>query len=912
MIARVIKTSLASMLVLLVLLSSFSFNIPKASASAVNGLTTNWQAGNIISDYVMSNTSTMSVEAIQYFFNIRGSVCLQTYQTPDPLGNNNYGGNVSAAQAIYDAARVNGINPQVLLVLLQKEQGLITRQSCPQNVYDIATGYGCPDSIPTCTESAYGFSKQLYKAARFFRIDMDTPSDSNYPPGVATVQYSPNGACGSSTVNIINRATSALYDYTPYQPNFSALAAGYGIGDGCSAYGNRNFYLYFTDWFGQPNGSGVAHAIADNGDPRQWLISSSGYRYYIPSTEVATAWGLTGAPVALSANYLGAFRDGPTISRSTRDPSSGALYLVDGGYRYHYTTFNQVSAWNDGNFSNVDPAIVNYYLRDGGDLDYSVKFSGNDAIYMVDGGVLRQYASIPIIQSIDTYTRTITMDPTVMSRFLVGSPITTNKIRMNGTDFMMDAGRKMALDTNLSAMYPGAAQTVSIISTNRMPDIASSYFVKAASNDAVYLVDNGVKRHVKGMVTYQAFSKNRNPGFATILSDAAINSLIPTGTDLTTPYVTDGANQYIMDGRAVRIPAALRPAYIGSHSLDATNVSAALVQYMGTVTAQPFLAVGDGRILIIDGSTKRWIANLPTFLALSDPATREVTTLSQSIFDGIADGNSITKPFVTNQGITYYLEANKSYVIDSQHSKDWGGQTTTPVGNDVVARYVATGNLSNHISIGSQRYLVNNGSSYADNRNYILLWSSDAVQSHDNVALSFLTQRGDLSIFARSTDSSDNRIFAKDDNKVIQLTGITQLQNLAGSNSLNTVLLTPSDLTNLNPVASSMITVSTAGQTQLIISGGRYNFTDAPTQQAWTQADTLSIGNNLASQLPQQSVIITSVAQTVSQSNIYAVVDGSTHWIYYAPYISRYRNTPVTTISDKLMRSLPQGPAIQN
>ena len=51
-------------------------------------------------------------------------------------------------------------------------------------------------------------------------------------------------------VFIQNQATANLYYYTPYQPNAAALRAGYGEGDGCSAYGNRNFYQYFTDWFG--------------------------------------------------------------------------------------------------------------------------------------------------------------------------------------------------------------------------------------------------------------------------------------------------------------------------------------------------------------------------------------------------------------------------------------------------------------------------------------------------------------------------------------------------------------------------------------------------------------------------------------------------------------------------------------
>jgi hypothetical protein len=36
----------------------------------------------------------------------------------------------------------------------------------------------------------------------------------------------------------------------PYQPNQAALNNLYGIGDGCSAYGNRNFWRIFTGWFG--------------------------------------------------------------------------------------------------------------------------------------------------------------------------------------------------------------------------------------------------------------------------------------------------------------------------------------------------------------------------------------------------------------------------------------------------------------------------------------------------------------------------------------------------------------------------------------------------------------------------------------------------------------------------------------
>ena len=71
------------------------------------------------------------------------------------------------------------------------------------------------------------------------------------------VRYNPNASCGSSPVYIANQATAGLYNYTPYQPNAAALAAGAGSGDYCSAYGNRNFWIYFTNWFGSTQTAGA-------------------------------------------------------------------------------------------------------------------------------------------------------------------------------------------------------------------------------------------------------------------------------------------------------------------------------------------------------------------------------------------------------------------------------------------------------------------------------------------------------------------------------------------------------------------------------------------------------------------------------------------------------------------------------
>jgi uncharacterized protein with LGFP repeats len=59
-------------------------------------------------------------------------------------------------------------------------------------------------------------------------------------------------------VNIRNHATAALYNYTPYTPTDGALSNLYGTSPPCGSYGNRNFWVFFNTWFGDPTGSSAA------------------------------------------------------------------------------------------------------------------------------------------------------------------------------------------------------------------------------------------------------------------------------------------------------------------------------------------------------------------------------------------------------------------------------------------------------------------------------------------------------------------------------------------------------------------------------------------------------------------------------------------------------------------------------
>jgi hypothetical protein len=278
---------------LLFVLSGLLFvtNLFPSTAGALSG--SDFQAGRIIDDSVFYNAQTMSVQQIQEFLNAKmpscdtngtqpyagttraayGAskgypapfVCLKDYSQNIPgvtnSGSSLCGGSITtgtkpASQIIYEVSIACGINPQVMLVLLQKEQSLVTDDWPWSSQYRSATGYGCPDTAP-CDSEYYGFFNQVYQAAKAFKRYAANTDSYNYRANRNNnIYFNPNlSGCGSSNVFISNQATANLYIYTPYQPNQAALNNLYGSGDSCSAYGNRNFWRMFNDWFGSTQGA---------------------------------------------------------------------------------------------------------------------------------------------------------------------------------------------------------------------------------------------------------------------------------------------------------------------------------------------------------------------------------------------------------------------------------------------------------------------------------------------------------------------------------------------------------------------------------------------------------------------------------------------------------------------------------
>lgn len=229
-----------------------------------------WDAGYIISDENFYNGSAMSEAEIQRFLETtvgtcQNSNCLAVYREDTPTRTWSFGtcstyagaAGESAARIIFKVQQACNLSAKVILVTLQKEQSLLTNRAPSDGIMRKAMGYGCPDTA-ACDSTYYGFFNQLFAAGRQLTwYGNPAGSFTSIRVGqVNAIQYHPNAGCGTKDVLVRNRATAALYYYTPYTPNAAALANLGGTGDGCSAYGNRNFWVFYNNLFGSPTGGG--------------------------------------------------------------------------------------------------------------------------------------------------------------------------------------------------------------------------------------------------------------------------------------------------------------------------------------------------------------------------------------------------------------------------------------------------------------------------------------------------------------------------------------------------------------------------------------------------------------------------------------------------------------------------------
>jgi hypothetical protein len=264
---------------------------------------------HIIGDYEILDHDCMTREEIQKFLEDKNSY-LANYSCENP----DTGEELKASEIIYNRAINNKISPKFLLVLLQKEQSLIEDSSPSSGQLKWATGYGCPDSSG-CNTRWEGFWKQVNSASLQFRDYMDNPHLYNFKQGHPYTFDNPYSTLKQEKTTVIpqNKATAALYNYTPHVYN-----------------GNYNFYRIWQRYFTKsyPDGS----LLQAEGEAGVWLIDNGEKRPFHTQTALTSRFDknkiITVSKSTLSSYPEGAPMKFPNYSL-IRSPRGDIYLLVD-------------------------------------------------------------------------------------------------------------------------------------------------------------------------------------------------------------------------------------------------------------------------------------------------------------------------------------------------------------------------------------------------------------------------------------------------------------------------------------------------------------------------------------------------------------------------------------------------------
>lgn len=304
----------------------------------------NFNPNYIISDAEILDYNSMTKDEIQAFLESKGSY-LANYSMTNP----NTGASETAAEIIYGRCQANLISPKFVLVLLQKEQGLVEDPAPSQGSLDWATGYGCPDS-GGCNPRWQGLWKQVNSATLQFYDYIENHDDYTYQQG-KTYSFSNRYSTtiqGSVSVTPYNKATAALYNYTPHVYN-----------------GNYNFWKLWGRYFAKayyPNGS----LLQAKGESGVWLIQNGQKRPFVSKNALTSRFDekkivqvektvldkyTTGAPIKFP-NY--------SLIKSPR----GTIFLLVDGKKRGFTSSAVFKAfgYNPEEVMNASWEDVNSYV----------------------------------------------------------------------------------------------------------------------------------------------------------------------------------------------------------------------------------------------------------------------------------------------------------------------------------------------------------------------------------------------------------------------------------------------------------------------------------------------------------------------------------------------------------------------
>jgi hypothetical protein len=632
-------------------------------ADALSG--SQFNPGRIIDDAVFFNKSTMSASQIQSFLNSKvptcdtnGSIdgraaygtsrgypppytCLKDYRqntssiAPESGICNGYTGasNESAATIIYKVAQSCGINPQVLLVMLQKEQSLVT-DDWPWSIqYQKAMGAFCPDTAP-CDSGYAGFFKQMYYGANRLKVYTANPTSFNYRAGRNnTIYYHPDlSRCGSSNVYIQNQATANLYIYTPYRPNQAALNNLYGEGDSCSSYGNRNFWRMFNDWFGSTLSSDLLRSPSSS---TVYAVSGD-TKYPIPNLATLNALYPLGGVSFVSDAYLNGLTTGPTMQRLIKGEAS-TIYFFDAGIKLPFTSCVTVAHFgmNCGDFAQLTDAQINKFSN-GPNMPRVMNTTSNKWFYMLNGEK-KEAPNQSALENNSINTTNVRLHESSLSNLPLGIPVTTSNTvvstRSSSAKSFVSGSNRYDIPSGLrglsflSSMSGGLLDAASISKMTSVP--FSGY---ASSGGISYVLTSGGKRSISSPSDLSATYTPIPAGLAAVIPNGGTTI---SSTDFLKS--TDSATVYRVSARQ-KAPVA---SWTDLMLMDSTPTITAIPAHYTNVLTAIRLQFGPSRLVksstsstvfMIDGLTsKRPVASFQTTKAAGIKSS--VATTSQGVLD---------------------------------------------------------------------------------------------------------------------------------------------------------------------------------------------------------------------------------------------------------------------------------------
>lgn len=919
-----------------------------------------FQANNLIDDSTFTNVNSMTANQIDAFLNNNfPSSCISTnsgFTAPDPTGYSpttgfTYGSDVSAGKVIYDAAQAYGLNPQVILATLEKEESLVSGSNgCSTLQYSAALGNDCPDGgsyynysgielyskngVPvtsvsgTCVNSAdsVGFSRQVITATwklmfwqqhaignvnwAVIKTNWDNSDDVGacYSGPMTEGYYK---RCASDTsltyfdgyytidstnVHMDTGATAALYYYTPH------------------FHGNELFENAFQSWFGPTTGEGyvLATSYDDNGDTRQWVIYQ-GERHLVPSTDVLTAWGLNNQTLLQwPGTYLGSYTQGPDLSRLMRPDGTQDVYFVDNTYAYKVTSPQMLAAWNFNPAAITDVAdYLGQLPANAGNLTYAVRDASvsNGPVYTVDGGTLRQYDSPDILDAWEgDNAPIIAVSDAYISNMGTGASISGTKIsdgQAGATLYQVDSGQKLAESSAVDQLYPGTAQTVSDATINRLVTSApASQFVRAQGTSTVYMVDNSTKHPVASPDYLRAWGVGANP-LVDLVTQGNLN-LLANGSTIDTYEATDpSGNLYLMDGRAISVPSSLNTAYNTSNAYSASSALLSLSPNGGTAT--DFLkSFNSDAVYLMDAGQLRLIMS-PSDLSLWD-SNESITDVSDYLLGQFSTGGGVGS-YVTDGTNEYFIEGGKTHLLASSVKANWGVSNPATLNPNTISRFTTGIAVPNQVQYNGQYYLIHEGTAFMTvDQNVAGVWNVINAPTMNSVLVREYLPVSMMTPFAKSKISGDSRIFAVD-NGVLYYLSPSQATNLGVKPSTPLMAVDPSAITTNITNWAAILVQDTSGREYVIDGGTKRYFPNAATQNYWTNNGTVSattLTNGFLDLLPTSGAIERGIQGTTAP--VYEVIGVQKDWITNPSEVQTY--SPIQNVSDALINVLPDGPNV--